>query len=105
MPRYIRQASQKLQDEFGGDVPKTADELCSLPGVGPKMAFLALQVAWKLYVLALSLNHSRHNKLLLQERWDWRRCACSPHHQQARVAQTPYQDTRGDEVYRASTRR
>ncbi|KAM5542812.1 hypothetical protein V8D89_003773 [Ganoderma adspersum] len=45
--QYIRQASQKLQDEFGGDVPKTVDELCSLPGVGPKMAFLALQVAWK----------------------------------------------------------
>jgi endonuclease-3 len=31
-------------------VPKTVDELCSLPGVGPKMAFLALQIAWKLFV-------------------------------------------------------
>lgn len=48
--RYIRQAAQKLRDEFDGDVPKTADELCSLPGVGPKMAFLALQIAWKLLV-------------------------------------------------------
>ncbi|KAI0781508.1 DNA glycosylase [Trametes elegans] len=46
--QYIRQAAQKLREEFGGDVPKTADELCSLPGVGPKMAFLALQIAWKL---------------------------------------------------------
>ncbi|KAI9069485.1 DNA glycosylase [Trametes sanguinea] len=46
--QYIRQAAQKLRDEFGGDIPKTVDELCSLPGVGPKMAFLALQVAWKL---------------------------------------------------------
>ncbi|KAI0373147.1 DNA glycosylase [Pilatotrama ljubarskyi] len=46
--QYIKQAAQKLHDEFGGDVPKTVDELCSLPGVGPKMAFLALQVAWKL---------------------------------------------------------
>ena len=52
--RYIRQAAQKLKDEFGSDVPKTVDELCSLPGVGPKMAFLALQVAWKLYVLPLA---------------------------------------------------
>ena len=49
--RYIKQAAQKLHDEFDGDVPKTADELCSLPGVGPKMAFLALQVAWKMCVL------------------------------------------------------
>ncbi|KAI0648440.1 DNA glycosylase [Trametes meyenii] len=48
--QYIRQAAQKLHDEFDGDVPKTVDELCSLPGVGPKMAFLALQVAWKINV-------------------------------------------------------
>ncbi|KAI0355143.1 DNA glycosylase [Trametes cingulata] len=46
--QYIKQAAQKLHDEFDGDIPKTVDELCSLPGVGPKMAFLALQVAWKL---------------------------------------------------------
>ncbi|KAF8265621.1 DNA glycosylase [Lactarius quietus] len=30
--QYIRQAAQRLRDE-------TVDELCSLPGVGPKMAF------------------------------------------------------------------
>ena len=44
--RYIKQAAQKLRDEFDSDVPKTVDELCSLPGVGPKMAFLCLHVAW-----------------------------------------------------------
>ncbi|KAF9030207.1 hypothetical protein BDZ89DRAFT_1132517 [Hymenopellis radicata] len=43
---YIKQAAQKLRDEFNWDVPKTADELCSLPGVGPKMVFPALQIAW-----------------------------------------------------------
>ena len=48
--RYIKQAAKKLRNEFDSDVPKTVDELCSLPGVGPKMAFLALQVAWKLCV-------------------------------------------------------
>ncbi|KZT11150.1 DNA glycosylase [Laetiporus sulphureus 93-53] len=46
--QYIRQAAQCLRDDFNSDVPKTVDELCSLPGVGPKMAFLALQDAWKL---------------------------------------------------------
>ncbi|KAF9022481.1 DNA glycosylase [Hymenopellis radicata] len=45
---YIKQAAQKLKDDFDSDVPKTVDELCSLPGVGPKMAFLALQIAWNL---------------------------------------------------------
>ncbi|KAJ3556462.1 hypothetical protein NM688_g2013 [Phlebia brevispora] len=48
--QYIKQAAQKLHDEFDSEVPKTVDELCSLPGVGPKMAFLALQVAWNINV-------------------------------------------------------
>ncbi|KAL4245679.1 Endonuclease III [Abortiporus biennis] len=48
--QYIKQASQILKDKFNSDVPKTVDELCSLPGVGPKMAFLALQVAWNINV-------------------------------------------------------
>jgi len=46
--QYLKQATQRLRDEFNSDVPKTVDELCSLPGVGPKMAFLCLQDAWKL---------------------------------------------------------
>ncbi|EEB92767.1 hypothetical protein MPER_08677 [Moniliophthora perniciosa FA553] len=46
--QYLKQAAIRLRDEFDSDVPKTVDELCSLPGVGPKMAFLALQVAWNL---------------------------------------------------------
>lgn len=48
--QYIRQAAQRLRDEFDGDVPKTVDELCSLPGVGPKMAFLCLHAAWDINV-------------------------------------------------------
>ncbi|KAG1806244.1 DNA glycosylase [Suillus variegatus] len=45
---YIKKAALRLRDEFDSDVPKTVDELCSLTGVGPKMAFLTLQVAWNL---------------------------------------------------------
>jgi len=52
--RYIKQAAKKLRDDFASDVPKTVDELCSLPGVGPKMAFLALQSAWNLCVVVVS---------------------------------------------------
>ncbi|THH18368.1 hypothetical protein EW146_g2608 [Bondarzewia mesenterica] len=48
--RYLKQTAQRLHDDFNSDVPKTVDELCSLPGVGPKMAFLTLQVAWNLNV-------------------------------------------------------
>lgn len=42
--RYIKQAAQRILDEFGGEIPDTLEGLCSLPGIGPKMAFLALQV-------------------------------------------------------------
>ena len=45
---YIQSAARIVRDDFGGDIPKTIDELCSLPGVGPKMGFLALQSAWGL---------------------------------------------------------
>jgi hypothetical protein len=44
--RYIKQSAVMLRDRFDSDVPKTVDELCSLAGVGPKMAFLCLQTAW-----------------------------------------------------------
>ena len=51
--RYIMEAAKSLRDDFGGDVPKTAKELQSLKGVGPKMAYLCLQAAWGMYVLSL----------------------------------------------------
>jgi endonuclease III len=36
--RMIRATARALLDRFGGDVPRTFDELTSLPGVGPKTA-------------------------------------------------------------------
>lgn len=44
--KYIKQAAVILRDEWGGDIPDTAEGLMSLPGVGPKMAYLCLSVAW-----------------------------------------------------------
>ncbi|KAF8172076.1 DNA glycosylase [Pholiota molesta] len=46
--QYIKTAAIRLRDEFNSDVPKTVDELCSLKGVGPKMAFLTLEIAWNI---------------------------------------------------------
>ncbi|WVO17159.1 hypothetical protein L204_104851 [Cryptococcus depauperatus] len=48
---YIQVAAHKLLEQEGdarGDVPKTIEGLCELKGVGPKMAFLALQCAWNI---------------------------------------------------------
>lgn len=44
--KYIKQTSVILRDKWGGDIPDTAEGLMSLPGVGPKMAYLCLSVAW-----------------------------------------------------------
>ncbi|XP_008579910.1 PREDICTED: endonuclease III-like protein 1 [Galeopterus variegatus] len=44
--RYIKQTSAILQQHYGGDIPASVAELVALPGVGPKMAHLAMAVAW-----------------------------------------------------------
>ncbi|KAL7798994.1 DNA glycosylase [Trichoderma ceciliae] len=44
--RYIKRAAEILRDEWNGDIPDTVQGLTSLPGVGPKMAYLCMSVAW-----------------------------------------------------------
>lgn len=44
--RYIKAAAEILRDSWAGDIPDTAEGLMSLPGVGPKMAYLCLSSAW-----------------------------------------------------------
>eukprot|EP00668_Euglena_longa_P002527 GGOE01002948.1.p1 GENE.GGOE01002948.1~~GGOE01002948.1.p1 ORF type:complete len:284 (-),score=53.56 GGOE01002948.1:182-928(-) len=44
--KFIKQATQTLQDKFQGDTPSSLADVLKLPGVGPKMAHLFMQVAW-----------------------------------------------------------
>uniref|UniRef100_A0A673WSQ2 Endonuclease III-like protein 1 n=1 Tax=Salmo trutta TaxID=8032 RepID=A0A673WSQ2_SALTR len=44
--KYLKQTSVILQREFRGDIPNTVEGLVRLPGVGPKMAHLAMDIAW-----------------------------------------------------------
>ena len=44
--KFIKQTAQMLVDNFQSDVPTDIPGLLSLPGVGPKMAYLTLQKAW-----------------------------------------------------------
>ncbi|KAI9274448.1 DNA glycosylase [Phascolomyces articulosus] len=46
--KYIKDAAIILRDKYDGDIPDTIEGLTSLPGVGPKMGYLALQCAWKI---------------------------------------------------------
>ncbi|KAJ4341752.1 alpha,alpha-trehalase nth1 [Ascochyta clinopodiicola] len=44
--KYIKQTAEILRDKFSSDIPDTIAGLVSLPGVGPKMAYLTLSAAW-----------------------------------------------------------
>lgn len=44
--KYLKLTSAMLQEEFGGDIPNSVNGLVRLPGVGPKMAHLAMDIAW-----------------------------------------------------------
>ena len=44
--KYIKSMATILRDQYEGDIPGTIDGLVSLPGVGPKMAYLCMSAAW-----------------------------------------------------------
>lgn len=44
--KYLKLTAAILQKEFGGDIPDSVKGLVRLPGVGPKMAHLAMDIAW-----------------------------------------------------------
>lgn len=44
--RYIKATAAILASQFGSDIPDTIAGLISLPGVGPKMAYLCMSAAW-----------------------------------------------------------
>ncbi|KAL5594633.1 uncharacterized protein BROUX77_007980 [Berkeleyomyces rouxiae] len=44
--KYIKQTAEILRDKWHSDIPDTIAGLTSLPGVGPKMAYLCMSHAW-----------------------------------------------------------
>lgn len=45
---YLKKVATILKQQYDGDIPGTIEDLCSLPGVGPKMAHLCMKEAWKI---------------------------------------------------------
>lgn len=45
--KNLKKVAFILREQYHDDIPKTAEELCDLPGVGPKMAHLTMYCAWK----------------------------------------------------------
>lgn len=50
-----------VQNEFGGDIPDSVEGLVRLPGVGPKMAHLAMDIAWD-QVSGIGMDVTPQNK-------------------------------------------
>ncbi|MCJ1308815.1 DNA N-glycosylase and apurinic/apyrimidinic (AP) lyase [Agyrium rufum] len=44
--RYIKRTAEILRNQWNSDIPDSIEGLMSLPGVGPKMAYLCLSAAW-----------------------------------------------------------
>ncbi|XP_077380599.1 endonuclease III-like protein 1 [Festucalex cinctus] len=44
--KFLKMTSAMLVKDYGGDIPDTVEGLVRLPGVGPKMAHLAMDIAW-----------------------------------------------------------
>ena len=43
---YIKKTCEILARDYEGDIPPTLKEMCQLPGVGPKMAHLCMDIGW-----------------------------------------------------------
>ncbi|CAA91893.1 DNA endonuclease III [Schizosaccharomyces pombe] len=43
---YLKQMARILSEKFQGDIPDTVEDLMTLPGVGPKMGYLCMSIAW-----------------------------------------------------------
>lgn len=45
--KHIQMVAEILHSQYADDIPDTIEGLVSLPGVGPKMAYLCMSAAWK----------------------------------------------------------
>ncbi|XP_028556318.1 endonuclease III homolog 1, chloroplastic-like isoform X4 [Dendrobium catenatum] len=45
--KYMKKVAEVCLNKYGGDIPNSLDDLLSLPGIGPKMAYLVMNVAWR----------------------------------------------------------
>ncbi|KAI5291788.1 DNA N-glycosylase and apurinic/apyrimidinic (AP) lyase [Ascosphaera acerosa] len=65
--KYIKATALMLRDDFGGDIPSTPETLMQLPGVGPKMAYLAMAIAWD-NVVGIGVDVHVHR---ITNLWGW----------------------------------
>lgn len=64
---FIKRTCVILRDTFNSEVPKTIEEITSLPGIGPKMGYLLLQTAWGI-TDGIGVDVHVHR---LSNQWNW----------------------------------
>lgn len=64
---YLKKTCDILKSNFGSDIPKTIEDVVSLPGVGPKMGHLLLQNGWDIN-LGIGVDVHIHR---LAQMWGW----------------------------------
>ncbi|KAF2272527.1 DNA repair protein-like protein Ntg1 [Westerdykella ornata] len=65
--KYIKATAEILRDKWDSDIPDTIEGLVSLPGVGPKMAYLCAAAAWgKVEGIGVDVHVHRITNL-----WKW----------------------------------
>ena len=62
--KFIIETSKKLVDEFNGEIPKTREQLMTLPGVGRKTANVVLAEGFGIPAIAVDTHVSRVAKRL-----------------------------------------
>ncbi|KAF1742679.1 hypothetical protein MXB_821 [Myxobolus squamalis] len=43
---FIKKVAEILRDSYDSDIPNNVEEIKKLPGVGPKVAYITMNVAW-----------------------------------------------------------
>ncbi|EEB08566.1 DNA endonuclease III [Schizosaccharomyces japonicus yFS275] len=62
---YLKKTAKILKEKYDGDIPDTIEGLMELPGVGPKMGYLCLGVAWnKIDGIGVDVHVHRISNLL-----------------------------------------
>ncbi len=57
--KHLKQLPAVLEQEFNGEIPRTIDDLCRLPGVGRKTANLVLAVAFGIPAVCVDVHVHR----------------------------------------------
>lgn len=57
--KYLKKLPQTLDEKFNGKIPRTIDELITLPGVGRKTANLVLVIAFNIPAICVDVHVNR----------------------------------------------